>query len=64
MYKVSRWTDQDDGKLKSKLLDVIDATPGEPVRAMAISRTTKMLYVTSDTAVKQFRLTKMCGSHR
>ena len=52
---MSRWVDQDDGKLKSKLLDVIDATPGEAVRAMAISRTTKMLYVTSDSSIRQFR---------
>ena len=56
IYKISRWADKEDGgKFKSKLLDVIEATPGEPVRAMAISRTTKMLYVTSDSTIRQFR---------
>jgi len=42
-----------DGKFQSRLLDVFAATTPEPIRAMAISRQNKMLYVSSDSHIKQ-----------
>ena len=53
VYKVSQWRDED-GLQKSLLLDVFQGTvEEEPIRAMEISRRKRMLYVTSDTAIRQ-----------
>ena len=61
IYKVSRWLDARSQEYKSKLLDVFEAASnGEPVRAIALSRENKMMYVTSDSSVRQYRLFSMC----
>ena len=61
IFKVSQWADQE-GKQHSQLLDVFQATlEGEPIRAMEISRRLRMLYVTSDSGIRQIQLS-MCGA--
>lgn len=60
VYKVSQW--EEEGELRSQLLDTFQATAlREPVRAMEISRRRKMLYVTSDSGVRQISLS-LCGA--
>ena len=62
VFKISRWTDAaTGGRAHSRLLDVFDATAPLPVRAMALSREKRALYVSSDRAVKQISL-EMCGA--
>lgn len=62
IYKVSRWLDGRSQQFKSKLLDIFEATSnGEPVRAITLSRENKMLYVTSDSSVRQYRLFSLCS---
>ena len=61
IFKVSQWADQE-GKQHSQLLDVFQATlEGEPIRAMEISRRLRMLYVSSDSGIRQIQLA-MCGA--
>lgn len=55
IYKVARWRGAT-GKFQSRLLDVLPAVTPEPVRALALSRKLKMLYVTSDSVIKQIPL--------
>jgi len=60
IYKISQWTQQD-GQLKSQLLDIFQATvQPEQIRAMEMSRHRRMLYVTSDTGIRQINL-NMCS---
>ena len=61
IYKVSRWFDSNSKQYYSQLLDVIDATSPEPIRAMAISKELKTLYVTSDSTIKQISLRNTCS---
>jgi len=61
IFKVSQWADAE-GKQHSQLLDVFQATlEGEPIRAMEISRRLRMLYVSSDSGIRQIQLA-MCGA--
>ena len=61
IYKVSRWLDARSQQYKSKLIDIFEATSnGEPVRAITISRENKMMYVASDSSVRQYRLFSQC----
>lgn len=60
VYKVAQWIQ--DGKLRSNLVDIFQATvEKEPIRAMEISRRRRMLYVTSDTGIRQIDL-GMCSA--
>ena len=60
IFKVSEWRDQEGAH--SQLLDVFQATlEGEPIRAMEISRRLRMLYVSSDSGIRQIQLA-MCGA--
>ena len=61
IFKVSQWADGE-GVQHSQLLDVFQATlEGEPIRAMEISRRLRMLYVSSDSGIRQIHLA-MCGA--
>merc|ERR1712024_388261 len=53
IFKVARWPTANAGDFQSRLLDVIYVTHPEPIRAMALSRKSKMLIVTSDYGIKQ-----------
>lgn len=55
VYKIIEWYDQS-GQVHSNLVDVIEATPGEPIRAIEISGRHKSLYVASDSMVRQIDL--------
>lgn len=58
LYKVVQWSQG--GALKSRLLDIFQGTvEAEPIRALALSRARRMLYVTSDTGIRQINL-NMC----
>lgn len=58
VYKISQWSQR--GELKSQLLDIFQATvEGEPIRAMALSEPRRMLYVTSDSGIRQINV-NMC----
>lgn len=48
---------------QSSLVEVIEATPGEPVRVMEISSRHKSLYVASDWQVKQINLVNCKQRH-
>lgn len=59
VYKISQWNQG--GALKSKLLDIFQATvEAEPIRGFVLSRRRRMLYVTSDTGIRQINL-NMCS---
>jgi len=59
VYKVAQWSQ--DGQLKSNLLDIFQGTvEGEAIRAMTISRKLGMLYITSDSGIRQIN-TNMCA---
>ena len=53
IFKVARWPTPATGSYQSRLLDIIVATPQEPIRAMVLSRKSKMLIITTDYGVKQ-----------
>lgn len=55
VHKVVQWREAS-GLRRSALLDVLEVTPGEPIRAMEISRRHRALYVASDRRVKQLEL--------
>ena len=62
IFKVARWYNPNAGQYESQLLDIIEATgPLEPIRAMAISKKYKTLYVTSDSLIKQIPLKSTCS---
>ncbi|XP_045525753.1 semaphorin-2A isoform X1 [Pieris brassicae] len=54
IHKIVQWTRNGDSQ--SALLDIFDITPGEPIQAMALSRTHGSLYAASDRRVLQLRL--------
>lgn len=63
VYKIVEWTPQglldqagQPAGAQSVLVEVIEATPGEPVRALEISSRHKSLYVASDNQVRQINL--------
>jgi len=60
IFKISRWRNPN-GKYESNLLDIIDATSPEPIRAMVISRELKTLFVSSDSVIKQIPIQKICS---
>ena len=60
IFKVARWYNSNAYQYESQLLDIIDATSPEPIRAMAISKKFKTLYVTSDSLIKQISLKSAC----
>ncbi len=60
IYKVSRWRSDTTGRFESTVLDIIEATAPEAVRAMTISRELKTLYVTSDWSIKAIPLASTC----
>ncbi|XP_075588237.1 semaphorin-2A-like isoform X3 [Dermatophagoides farinae] len=55
VYKIIEWYDQS-GQVHSNLVDVIEATVGEPIRAIEISARHKSLYIASDSVVRQIDL--------
>ncbi|XP_049765602.1 semaphorin-2A-like [Schistocerca cancellata] len=55
VYKVAKWLDEQ-AEPASRLVDVFDVTPGEPIRAMEISKKHESLYVSSDGRVRQVAL--------
>ncbi|XP_064483153.1 semaphorin-2A-like [Ornithodoros turicata] len=55
VYKVVEWK-INPGNTLSDLIDVFEASHGEPIRTMDISSVHKSLYVGSDDAVRQFSL--------
>lgn len=58
VYKISQWSQGD--QLKSQLLDVFQGTiEKEPIRGMEISTERRMLYISSDTGIRQISL-DMC----
>jgi len=58
VYKISQWNEGD--SMKSQLLDVFQGTvEKEPIRGMEISSSRKMLYISSDTGLRQINL-RMC----
>jgi hypothetical protein len=59
IFKVARWPSRD-GLYKSRLLDIINVTAPEPIRAMVISRELKMLYVSSDSSIQQIDIRNRC----
>lgn len=59
IFKISRWRKQN-GQFESALLDVQDVTSPEPIRAMVISRELRMIYVTSDSLIKQIPIQGAC----
>ena len=61
VYKIVQWID-DNNKSHSSLLDLFDVTPGEPIRAMEISKKHGALYVASDHRMKQIDLA-LCLRH-
>ena len=62
IFKVARWYNPNAGQYESQLLDIIEATGSlEPIRAMAISKKYKTLYVTSDSLIKQIPLKSTCS---
>jgi len=60
IFKVARWPTANAGDFQSRLLDVIQVTNPEPIRAMALSRKSKMLIVTSDYGIKQLPTEGLC----
>lgn len=62
VYKLVEWKDRS-GEAFSNLVDVFEASPGEPIRTMDISGEHKSLYVGSDDAVRQFSLHMCKGRH-
>jgi hypothetical protein len=60
IFKVARWQTSS-GSYKSRLLDILYATTPEPIRAMALSRKSKMLIVTSDYGIKQIPVADICS---
>ncbi|XP_065352421.1 semaphorin-2A isoform X2 [Cloeon dipterum] len=59
VLKIVQWYDTN-GQSASSLLDVLELTPGEPIRVMEISQKHKSLYVASDNRVRQLDLV-MCN---
>jgi len=58
VYKISQWQEGD--SIKSQLLDVFQGTvEKEHIRGMEISSSRKMLYISSDTGIRQINL-RMC----
>ena len=51
VFKVARWKSSE--RFQSRLLDIISVTEPEPIRAMALSKKSKMLIVTTDYGIKQ-----------
>ena len=62
IFKVARWPTANAGDFQSRLLDVIYVTHPEPIRAMALSRKSKMLIVTSDYGIKQLPTEGLCST--
>ena len=52
VFKVARWKSSE-SRFQSRLLDIISVTEPEPIRAMALSKKSKMLIVTTDYGIKQ-----------
>lgn len=61
VYKIIEWYDQS-GQVHTNLVDIIEATNGEPIRAIEISSRHKSLYVASDSGIKQIDLF-WCKNH-
>ncbi len=59
IYKISRWNDEK-GQSQSQLLDVLDITGPDPIRALRLSRHHQSLYASSDRAVVQLKLPGLC----
>ena len=59
VYKVVQYVD-DHFESHSYVVDIFDVTPGEPIRAMEISKEHETLYVASDHRIKQIDLV-MCS---
>ena len=59
---MARWPTANAGDFQSRLLDVIYVTHPEPIRAMALSRKSKMLIVTSDYGIKQLPTEGLCST--
>lgn len=59
VHKIVQWYNAN-GETFSKLLDIFDITPSEPIQVMEISKKHKILYVASDYRVKQVDLV-MCN---
>ncbi|ODM98388.1 Semaphorin-2A, partial [Orchesella cincta] len=52
IYKIVQWRDEE-GESKSELIDILEGTYPEPIRAMEISPAFKSIYVGSDYRVRQ-----------
>ncbi|CAG7818868.1 unnamed protein product [Allacma fusca] len=52
IYKIVQWRDNE-GETRSELIDILEGTYPEPVRAMDISSMYKSIYVSSDFRVRQ-----------
>jgi len=52
VFKVARWKSSEN-RFQSRLLDIISVTEPEPIRAMALSKKSKMLIVSTDYGIKQ-----------
>ena len=61
VYKIIEWYDQS-GQVHTNLVDIIEATNSEPIRAIEISSRHKSLYVASDSGIKQIDLF-WCKNH-
>ncbi len=61
IYKISRWRDVN-GRSHSELLDVMEATAPDAIRALAFSRRHRSLYASSDRTIVQLRLSALCST--
>ncbi|XP_077515907.1 semaphorin-2A-like isoform X1 [Amblyomma americanum] len=62
VYKIVEWKDRS-GQSFSNLVDIFEASPGEPVRTIDISSEHKSVYLGSDDGVRQVRLDLCRGRH-
>lgn len=62
VYKIIEWYDQS-GQVHSNMVDVIEATVPDPIRAMEISPRHKSLYIASDSMVRQIDLLMCKGRY-
>ena len=60
IFKVAKWATPTNGLFQSRLLDIMYVTHPEPIRAMALSKRSKMLIVTSDYGIKQVPTEGLC----
>ncbi len=62
IYKIARWPSMlHANKYQSRLLDILSVTNSDPIRAMALSRQSGTLIVTSDYGIKQINLKNLCS---